>query len=298
MFNYQRLKESAIQLKENISILEVFFYLNNKGVLNFEGKKGKEYYFATKDQKTGSIAVNDRKNEWFDHSTGLGGDIIKAIQIFENSDFINSLKILDNINSGVCFNITSEDKKSSEIKILKVLDHIQHPVLIQYLSLRHLKPGDLEPIGKEVYWEYNNHTYFAIGFKTKKGGYTLRSSLYKGMINGGGVSFGSIGNNPNKIIIFEGGMDFGSYRKLYPLESFHVIILNTIVNLSTQLLENIKVKADSKKYTVECYLDNDKAGINAFIKAQKVIPNIIDQSFLYKNENCKDLNDYIKILKY
>src|SRR5690554_6787300 len=93
-FDYLALKRAATKIKNEVSILDYFFSLEKAGVLKFEGKIGKEHFFGFMDQRTGSISIGESTNLWFDHSSGQGGDIIKAVQVFENLSFFDAVEKL------------------------------------------------------------------------------------------------------------------------------------------------------------------------------------------------------------
>src|SRR5690554_5344318 len=92
---YNELRLQAEKISSEKSVLNYFYSLCDKGMLRFEGKQGKEYFFGYHDQRTGSIAVSELKNKWFDHSKGVGGDVIMAVKNFEDKGFIEAVEHLD-----------------------------------------------------------------------------------------------------------------------------------------------------------------------------------------------------------
>src|SRR5690606_23235997 len=93
--NYQEIRKKAEIFSEEKSVLSYFFSLFEGGELRYEGKQGKEHFFAHPHQRTGSIAVRDIKNKWYDHSQGVGGDIIYAITHFEQKSFVEAVNAVD-----------------------------------------------------------------------------------------------------------------------------------------------------------------------------------------------------------
>nr|WP_181718645.1 CHC2 zinc finger domain-containing protein [Pedobacter sp.]QJS06225.1 DNA primase, catalytic core [Pedobacter sp.] len=294
--NYEQLTAQAAKIKSEISVLDYFFKLESLGTLRYDGKKGKEYFFGFEHQKTGSISIKDKENLWYDHAKGEGGDIIKAVQEFENKSFVEAVNRLSNNSDIVPDAYQAFFKKNGEteynIKIEKVLDRIQHPALISYLNGRGLDLKDVD-VAKEVHWTNGTDHFFGIGFENSNGGYAVRSKVYKGNINGGGISTFTIGNNPSSIKMFEGSMDFSSYRHVNPLDSFHAIILNGTGNLTEKLCVSVKSKSSERDIPVHLYFDNGEGGHKATIKAQKFIPSSQDKSLFYSERGLNDLNDFL-----
>lgn len=298
--DYAALTAEAARIKLEISLLDYFFRLESIGAIRYDGKKGKEYFFGFDHQKTGSISIKDQDNVWYDHALGDGGDIIKAVQKFENKTFVEAIKRLSNNNDIVADGYHAFFKKNGEteydIEIKKVLDKVQHPALLSYLQSRGLEPKDIAGVGKEVHWSNGGNNFFAIGFPNASNGYAVRSTVYKGNLNGGGISVFTIGNNPQSIKLFEGSMDFASYRHLFPDESYNAILLNGTGNLTKALCEKIDTKSIEKGIPVHLYFDNGRDGVggkHATKKAIELINAAVDKSAFYADKGLNDINDYL-----
>ena len=268
------------------------------GALRYDGKKGKEYFFGFDHQKTGSTSIRDQANVWYDHAMGEGGDIIKAVQKFENKTFVEAIKRLSNNIDIVADGYHAFFKKNGEteynIEIKKVLDRVQHPALISYLQKRGLELKDVAGVAKEGHWSNGDSNFFAIGFPNASNGYAVRSTAYKGNLNGGGISTFTIGNNPQSIKLFEGSLDFASYRHLFPDESYNAILLNG--NLAKVLCEKINTKSREKGIPVHLYFDNGRDGVggkHAAKKAIELIKSALDKSAFYADKGLNDINDYL-----
>ena len=261
--NYSEIKQKAARIKQEFSVLDYFQGLVKSGCLKYEGIHGKEHFFGFLEQRTGSIAVDDRSNVWYDHAAGLGGDIFRAVQVFENKTFVESVEQL----SGALpvKNIVQKRLSAESTKIIvEKVSEISHDALVNYIRGRGIDLEDIKPFAKEVYWQNKGKRYFAIGFPNESGGWVLRSSIFKGNILGGGISIQILGT-PASIKIFEGWFDFLSYLKLSGETDFKAIILNSTANLSFRLmLDTLK-----ERQRVELYLDNDATGerhTNSFMK--------------------------------
>ena len=265
--NYAEVKQAAAKIKQVLPVLDYFHSLVKSGFLKYEGIHGKESFFGFLEQRTGSIAVDDKANVWYDHAAGKGGDIIAAVQEFENKTFLESVESLSGAVPVREFIPRQKPEIAPNIVVEKVSD-ISHDALIQYIRGRGIDLQDIAPFGKEVHWQNKGKRYFAVGFPNKSGGWVLRSSIFKGNILGGGISIQVLGA-VKSIKVFEGWFDFLSYLKLSETTDFKAIILNSTANLSLRLMFDI-LKESQK---VELYLDNDATGetyTNGFIKVAKL----------------------------
>ncbi|GMQ28027.1 toprim domain-containing protein [Algoriphagus confluentis] len=261
--NYSEIKQKAARIKQEFSVLDYFHGLVKSGCLKYEGVQGKEHFFGFFEQRTGSIAVDDRSNVWYDHAAGLGGDIFRAVQVFENKTFLESVERLSGAFpvKKIIQKRTSEERQKI---VVEKVSEISHDALVNYIRGRGLELEDIKPFAKEVHWRNKGKRYFAIGFPNESGGWVLRSSIFKGNILGGGVSIQILGT-PASIKFFEGWFDFLSYLKLSGDTDFKAIILNSTANLSLRLILDIL----KERQKVELYLDNDSTGeayTNEFIK--------------------------------
>ncbi|MEB2780811.1 toprim domain-containing protein [Algoriphagus sp. C2-6-M1] len=256
MFDYSRVKQEAERIKRDLPIVDYFQSLVGLGFLKYEGIQGKEYFFGFLTQRTGSIAVDANANVWYDHSAGRGGDIIEAVQVFEDKSFTESIKRLS--DSPPERIIIPKKKPVSPPKIVvENVKEISHIALLNYIRERGLEPDEITQFAKEVHWRNQGKSYFAVGFPNEAGGWVLRSSIFKGNILGGGISIRVLGN-PKRIKIFEGWFDFLSYLKLSKATNFKAIILNSTANLSFRLMQDILKESEA----VDLYLDNDATGDN------------------------------------
>lgn len=263
MFNYNEVKHQAERIKRDYPLLNYFQNLVNSGFLKYEGIQGKEHFFGFQSQRTGSIAVDDQANVWYDHSAGKGGDIIEAVQVFEDMTFSQSVQRLAGSIPTSIINPKKKAQPASKIEIESIAK-ITHPALINYIKSRGLEPKEIKAFGKEVHWTNKGKSYFAVGFPNESGGWVLRSSIFKGNILGGGISIQVLGK-PERIKVFEGWFDFLSYLKLSKATDFKVIILNSTANLSIHLMLDILKENEN----IDLYLDNDATGekfTNYFIR--------------------------------
>ncbi|MEI6950825.1 toprim domain-containing protein, partial [Paraflavisolibacter sp. H34] len=302
--SYAQIVAAAKNIKDKMPVLDYMTKLASTGALTFEGRKGHEYYFARPDQKTGSISVNTQKNVWFDHSAGVGGDVIKAAKVFENKGFTDAVLLLTR-DRELIQTVGDRWRKASQAadgktfseegqkaEITAILDNITHPALVNYLKERGISPETAKGIVKEIHWNVGEKRYFGIGMPNSAGGYALRNPVFKGNIGPGAPAALQGGENPQRIKVFEGFMDFLSYQQMNrskPPESAIFIVLNSLSNLTKERLEYLAKTAQEKNAWVELYFDNDLSGKEAVRKVAAAMPRILDKSQEYSQ--FKDLNE-------
>lgn len=100
--------------------------------------------------------------------------------------------------------------------------------------------------------------------------------------------FTTIKNNSNCLRIFEGFMDYLSFKQMeksLKKESSDYVILNSV----TMIFKLEKIIKSYEK--IELYFDNDEAGNKATNEVKQLNPYVEDNRILY--QNYKDLNDFI-----
>lgn len=301
---YAQIVAAAKDIKDKMPVFDYMTKLATAGRLTFEGRRGHEYYFARPDQKTGSISVNTQKNLWFDHSAGVGGDVIKAAKIFENKGFTDAVFQLTQ-NRELIQAAGDQWRKASQAaegktfaeegakaEITAILDKITHPALVNYLKERGISLETSKGIVKEIHWNVGDKRYFGIGLPNGSGGYALRNPVFKGNVGTGGLSIFQNSQNPQSIKIFEGFMDFLSYQEMNrskPQENTIFIVLNSLSNLTKEKMANVAAFAQQHKARVELFFDNDPSGKEATNKVAAAISNVQDRSHEYSQ--FKDLNE-------
>jgi len=268
MSRYKGIKAAAEKIKREVPIINYFQVLVSRGILKYEGIQGREFFFGFPNQKTGSISIDDTANLWYDHSSGRGGDIIEAVQLFENKGFFEAVESLSGTSPIESTIARKKIEKTNNIEIIKTVE-ITHNALISYLKTRGLNLLDLYSFAKEVHWRNGDKKYFAIGFKNDEEGWVLRSAIFKGNILTGGISTVLLGNGGG-LKIFEGWFDFISYLKLTKADNIKGIVLNSTANLTFKLMNEVLTNNEC----VDLYLDNDNTGghhTNEMINFSKII---------------------------
>jgi hypothetical protein len=237
-------------------------------------------------EKTASFKINTKKNIWYDHSMGIGGDGIKLIQTLKDCDAKSALEYLSEIGPETFTfqkpEIPEHSSKKSNLKILNI-GAVSDKNLIQYLNKRGIVSEHSISFCKEMEYENAGRKFKSIAFENQSGGYEIRSEKFKSCQGKKDISL--MKNGGNNLLIFEGFFDFLSYLEQPPLrvEKADYLILNSLVNVGkiSNILENYR--------KIFLFLDNDEAGNKAKLELKNCGKEIIDMSVFY--EKYKDLNE-------
>ena len=168
---------------------------------------------------------------------------------------------------------------------------ITHPALIKYLEERCIDVETARTVCKELHFDTRGKHYFGIGFPNIAGGYEIRNPFFKGCIAPKDISL-FYAEEPKKVcFLFEGFMDFLSFMTLRRKENDGLkrqdyLVLNSVSNIH-KALEPL-----SYYENVQCFLDTDEAGRNAYLQLSKELGKpVTDASTLYNGY--KDLNEYL-----
>ena len=249
----------------------------------------KEAWFLSPFRKEtqASFKVLKQLNRWYDHGEGFGGNVIDLIIRLKECTAKEALGIL-NQNSFFFFQKQPEIQRSKtttiEYEILKI-KKLENQALLDYLIFRCIDLEVAQKYCQEIYYRNNNKNYFAILFKNDQDGYELRNKYFKGCL--GKKAITTFGNNSDCVCIFEGFMDFLSYKTLY--KSIELDEDYIICN-STALVKSVTTKLKSY-HTVYACLDNDNTGIKATSFIKENHSGVFDCSLLYQSHN--DINDYL-----
>ena len=253
--------------------------------------KGVSYWYCSplRTELTPSFKVNAERNQWYDFGTGDHGDIIDlvcALQHCSTADAMRRLATLKGVRLAPSFSfggITPVRPQAPSMELSSV-QAVKHPKLLLYLAERGLQPSDVSPFLSEVYYRVSEKCFFALGFPNDAGGWELRNPYFKGCIAPKAITTIK-GTDSHKLQLFEGFMDFLSWRKLHPEVQDDSIILNSL-NLLPKLIPSLHA------YTmIESLLDNDEAG-------DRVTKQLIDAGLPVKDIRAcytpyKDVNEYL-----
>ena len=252
------------------------------------------YLSPLRTEKHASFKVNTELNLWYDFGIGRGGNIIDLAELLYNSSDVSYLIRQIERNAPSCVSVSlptaKPNKPQNSFENLQVLS-ISHPALIKYLGERCIDIEIARTICKELHFDTRGKHYFGIGFPNIAGGYEIRNPFFKGGITPKDISLFHNEESKQSCFVFEGFIDFLSFMMLRRKENDGLkrqdyLVLNSVSNVK-KALEPL-----SHYENVQCFLDNDEAGRNAYLRLSKEFGNLVtDASTLYCG--FKDLNEYL-----
>lgn len=253
--------------------------------------KGVNYWYCSplRSELMPSFKVNAERNQWYDFGTGDHGDIIDlvcALQHCSTAEAMRRLAALKGVRLAPSFSFGGTTPIRSQTPSMELIgvQAVKHPKLLLYLSERGLQPSDVSPFLSEVYYKVSGKCFFALGFPNDAGGWELRNPYFKGCFAPKAISTIK-GTDSHKLQLFEGFMDFLSWRKLHPEVQDDSIILNSLT-LLPKLIPTLHPYP-----MIECFLDNDEAG-------DRATKQLIDAGLPVKDMRAcyapyKDINEYL-----
>lgn len=283
-------KRKAMNAKQINQSYEIVAFLAQNG-FRPTSVKGDNYWYISmirEPESRASFKVDTRKNLWYDHALGVGGNLVDlACRLFQNSDVKEVMRLITDGLSSFHPQKTEMRLRHDESFGLRIMSEgiLANDYLLRYLSKRGISEKVARRYCFQVSYENNGREYNAIGFSNRAGGIELRSVNFKSCIAPKDVSY--IDNSGKKLLVFEGFMDFLSYWML-PL--FQISNANFLILNSTSQLKRAHefLAAPRMKYL---FLDNDKAGFETAAYMKHNYPHVIDMAVTYAG--CKDLNDFL-----
>jgi DNA primase len=241
------------------------------------------FYFALdREEKIPSLSVDFIKNKAFDFGTGKSYDVISIVQQVNKCSVSEALKYLGKFDFSIQHQKQIEKiKPSSDYRIFEV-KKIGHPVLIQYLKSR--KVYEQRDLVKELHYELNGKNYFGIGFENNSGGFEIRNPYSKICLGKKDVTLIQGEENNKEITVFEGFIDYLTFKNIEKTKNSGYLILN-----STVMLYKAMKKLDEYD-KIYLFLDNDFNGRSTKAKIQSGYKDVEDCSLIY--HDYKDLNEW------
>ena len=252
------------------------------------------YLSPLRTEKHASFKINTELNLWYDFGISRGGNIIDLAELLYNSSDVSYLIHQIERNALGCVSVSLPTVKpnapQNSFENLQVLS-ITRPALINYLGERCIGIEIARTVCKELHFDTRGKHYFGIGFPNIAGGYEIRNPFFKGCIAPKDISHFYAEEPKNVCFVFEGFMDLLSFMTLRRKENDGLrrqdyLVLNSVTNIHKA------AKRLSRYDSVQCFLDNDEAGRNAYLQLSKELGNsVADASTLYNG--FKDLNEYL-----
>src|SRR5690606_34925056 len=217
---------------DEIREMDIVNYLSTLGYTPTAIRNNDFWYKSPlRDERVPSFKINRKLNRWFDYGLGKGGNLIDfAIRLHECS----MSEILANFQSNksltknkVAYPATMH-KPENKLEI-KAIHNLRSECLLKYLQERKISIQIADQYCKEITYKIHLKTYKDIGFQNDSAGYEIKNQRFK--YSTAPNSFISIKHGIYMVSVFEGFMDFLTYRTLFQnqdMEQMDFIILNSI----------------------------------------------------------------------
>ena len=301
--------EDVEYIINNSDIVDYFLHLSQRGYINFECKKGKEYIFTSTDK---TMKISASKKGWRDFKANEGGQIVKAVMKYERMTWLEAIHFLNEFQGRkvefeeIKAKIKEETPElSPDDRKVTYITRPNNPELIEYFKKRGISYDTLAEYTRQIHFQHGDKHLFGIGNKNFSGGYDIRMPFESNGKSKVGVSdFTMIAKNREKsknIIIFEGMTNMLSMIEILKaqgrdLEEYSFVSLNSTSN-TERLIPQLQ-RADKSKYTnIICLLDGDTSGEEATQKILQAVPEAKDLREYFNigkgEKQYNDLNDYL-----
>ena len=273
-------------------------YLHSLGYSPVRRQGGSLWYKSPfRNEQEPSFKVNTERNLWYDFGASKGGNIIALAQELYASDSLPYL--LERIAEQapgvrpVSFSFGGQPVSKPSFRQLEAVP-LSSPALLSYLRQRGINTELAKRECREIRYLTDGKPYFAVGFPNRSGGYEIRNKFFKGCIAPKDITHIRQEQPKETCYLFEGFMDYLSFLTLRlercpdrpDLDGQDYIVLNSTSNLSKA------IQPLGGYGHVHCFLDNDRAGMEAVRELQKEYGlRIRDVSYIYGGYN--DLNDFL-----
>lgn len=280
---------NAKDLKEQASIVDLLSRLGYEPVKKF----GKEHMYQSMlrdGDNNPSFSVDDKLGAWYDHGTGKGGNIIDfGVAYWPNLKFNEVIEKIQ-ATCNMVLPVRRDPRPRLPVRARNyVIENVKmigtHPAITAYLQSRGVFDLARKELS-EIYYHVKNEKgekkqFFAAGWKNEAGSWEVRNRYFKGCLGQKALSI--ISGDPKSVAVFEGYMNYLSWRKERPEAPHSVIVLNTLSLL------NEGIKRSTLFPVIDLFLDRDTAGLHATRDFMKALPYATDRSDAYENYN--DYND-------
>lgn len=276
-----------IQEAKNIKLVDFLAGLGHNPVV----QRGNCVWYKSpfRTEKEASFKVDLQKELWYDFGKGKGGDIITlGKEIYQTDDVSHVLRCFESKRMVLKpIAISCPLKEAQPVFQELEIRPLANRILLAYLKERCINVETAKEICREAYFKRNGKSYFAIAFPNVSGGYEIRNRYFKACIAPKDITHIIRGPEKRRCYVFEGFMDFLSFRSAFPhQEEGDCLVLNSVSNLP-------KASPTLLRYDdIYCCLDNDDAGRNAVLMIKEKYGNRI-HNLSQEYSGYKDLNDYL-----
>jgi len=283
------------QAKNNIHITD---YLQSMSIYPIKQNEIKALYKSPfREENKASFEVSKPRNTFIDWGSGERGTVVDLVMKIHNTNISGALQILENTNGNIQnrtpFSFNKQSFKESPGIKEGTISHIKTVSLVKYLERRKISKriwSNCSHLFEYSYLNPKNPTsgrkFHNLAWLNDRGGYELNNQTFKSCLKNKEIT--TIPGNKTELNIFEGFFDYLSALTFFNIDKFHgtTIVLNSVVLVEKHI--NTIVSFD----IINSYLDNDKAGIQAFETINNNCKHLVNKSkAIYPNH--KDFNDFL-----
>lgn len=257
------------------------------------------YHVPWREDKTPSLSVTLNGKGWHDLAKGHHGSVIDLVMRCLNTTSVRraceELERQAPISSSFPQQISEYREKIKEQRFTKFeVVKLQSPGLFAYLHHRKIDLQIAKQFLQEARYSFkevdDDRYLYALAYANDKGGYELRSSIFKGGTTPKTITTHWLVDGAS-VVVFEGFMDMLSFATLCGKVRHNYIVLNSTVNApaAIDVLRSISGK-------VLLCLDNDETGDDTTSQMLDVLSSAVDIRSRFAPE--KDVNDYLIKLKH
>jgi len=250
------------------------------------------YLSPLRNERTASFHVDRTNNEWYDFGLMAGGNPVDFLLHYHQcsvTELLERMNVSFSPHQLYVFEGEQADldvAKEHKLIVRDVRQLYSYP-LKNYLRERCIPVTVADAFCKEVSYEISGRSYYGIGFQNDTGGWEIRNKNFKQ--SSAPKDIRCLGSGTGSVHVFEGFMDFLSYRTIHPYtepRSADFVVLNGagLFDRALPFLEQ-----HSK---VHLWLDRDVTGIAYRDYALGLGSRFVDESGLYAD--FKDLNDWLR----
>lgn len=274
---------------QQIREMDLVTYLSNLGYEPVRIRNNDFWYLSPLRKETvPSFKVNRKINRWYDHGLGQGGNLIdfaSAHQGCSIAEFMKAFKSSSGIQVSSKKAYPEKDyQPEHKIQIVQQCS-LRSDILLKYIQDRRISVRMADHYCREINYEVAGNSYLGIGFPNDSGGFEIRNPHFK--LSNSPKDISNLGTGKSEILVFEGFMDFLTFRTLNP--EIDELKTDFLVLNSVSFFKRAREKMEAHQ-VISLYLDRDRAGRELTQYALSLPYGYRDQSMLYQNH--KDLNDW------
>lgn len=262
-------------------------------------QSGAEHFFLSmlREERTASLTVNDGLGVWFDHGgpngSGIrGGNLVDlAISYWHPVSYVEALgKIVQTMGGEIPDPVARDTRPRRPVRLPNYKIESVKPLGNNYAITSYLQNRGIWGMAdghlSELYYfvlddKGTRKDFFAAGWPNENEGWEVRNKYFQGCLGHKGLSF--IEGNPDELVVFEGYMDYLSWKFENEEAAPSVLVLNSLSLLPAGIN-----RARKFEY-IETYFDLDRAGIKASCDFRAALPMAKDCSKVY--QGFKDYNE-------